>query len=284
MSFWKLQQQQSLAAHPGAREAEEAGGSRREISTLGEDSPLCQTLQGDGSGVQAGRRGGRRLGVGEESCVLCMGCGRLEPHPCKHSIFPSPPLSLPDFPCGAAWRFHGDPEQCLLLGCISGLACFCHFPLSVLLLQTHKEDWLSRRIKNLLGDWDSKVLLSRESPLIPVWIPEKPKSQSQASSHRLASRVTNPYQDTERESSAQPRDLTAHPKQNYVDGGEGCSNQRSEGTAPQSKILPEPVKVSAIVGASVVGSASRPWEQHMEPAWLVAQPAQSSKALGSQVH
>ncbi|TRZ21573.1 hypothetical protein HGM15179_005553 [Zosterops borbonicus] len=108
--------------------------------------------------------------------------------------------------------------------------------------KTHKEDWLSRRIKNLLGDWDSKVLLSRESPLIPVWIPEKPKSQSQASSHRLASRVTNPYQDTERESSAQPRDLTAHPKQNYVGSEEGCSNQRSEGTAPQSKILPEPVK------------------------------------------
>lgn len=117
---------------------------------------------------------------------------------------------------------------------------------SVLLLQTNKEDELSRRIKNLLGHWDSRVLLSHESPLNPKWIPEKPKSRSQTSSHKPAFRMTNPY---ERKSSLESLDLRPYPKQNYDHSIEGRSNQRSEAKGPQSKILPEPVKVSAIVGA-----------------------------------
>lgn len=48
VSFWKLQQQQSLAPHSGAREAEEAGGSRREISTIIEGNAFLPCKKRDG--------------------------------------------------------------------------------------------------------------------------------------------------------------------------------------------------------------------------------------------
>ncbi|XP_037991586.1 AF4/FMR2 family member 1-like [Motacilla alba alba] len=108
--------------------------------------------------------------------------------------------------------------------------------------KTDKEDELSRRIKNLLGDEDSKVLLSHESPLNPIWSPKKPKSNLQAPSHRPASSKTNPYEDIWRESSPESLDITPNPEQNYDDSNEGLSNWRSEAKAPQSEILPEPVK------------------------------------------
>ncbi|CAN8209298.1 unnamed protein product [Coccothraustes coccothraustes] len=108
--------------------------------------------------------------------------------------------------------------------------------------KTDKEDELSRRIKNLLGDEDSKVLLSHESPLNPTWIPKKPRSNSQAPSHRLASSKTNPYEDIWRESSPESLDITRNPEQNYNDSNEDLSNQSDQAKAPQSKILPEPVK------------------------------------------
>ncbi|XP_023804212.1 AF4/FMR2 family member 1-like isoform X2 [Cyanistes caeruleus] len=107
--------------------------------------------------------------------------------------------------------------------------------------KTYKEDELSRRIKNLLGDQDSKVLLSHESPLNPIWIPNKPKAQSQSHSHRPASRKTNPYEDRWRECSTQSLEHTPNPERNY-DSHDSLSDRGSEGKAPQCKILPEPVK------------------------------------------
>ncbi|XP_077033036.1 uncharacterized protein LOC129121064 [Agelaius phoeniceus] len=108
--------------------------------------------------------------------------------------------------------------------------------------KTNKEDALSRRIKNLLGEWDPRMLLSHESPLIPIWIPKQPKSNSQAASHRPASSKTNPYEDIWNESSPESLDIAPNPEQNYKDRNEGLSNQRSEAKASQSGILPELVK------------------------------------------
>ncbi|XP_064256934.1 AF4/FMR2 family member 1-like [Passer domesticus] len=108
--------------------------------------------------------------------------------------------------------------------------------------KTDKEDELSRRIKNLLGDEDSKVLLSHESPLNPGWIPKKPQSNLQASSHRPASSKTNPCEDIWRESSPESLSTRPKPEQNYGASNEGLSNGRSEAKAPQSEIFLEPVK------------------------------------------
>ncbi|XP_068044191.1 AF4/FMR2 family member 4-like isoform X2 [Anomalospiza imberbis] len=109
--------------------------------------------------------------------------------------------------------------------------------------KTDKEDELSRRIKNLLGNVDSKMLLSHESSLIPIWIPKKPKIKSQTQSHRPASSKTNPYEDIRKESSRESLGLPPNPEPSRDDSDKGHSNQRSEAKAPQSKILPEPVKV-----------------------------------------
>ncbi|XP_041267827.1 AF4/FMR2 family member 1-like [Onychostruthus taczanowskii] len=108
--------------------------------------------------------------------------------------------------------------------------------------KTHKEDELSRCIKNLLGDEDAKVLLSHESPLNPTGIPKKPQSNSQAPSHRPASSRTNPSEDIWRESSPQSLGTTPKPELSYGASNEGLSNGRSEVKAPQSEILPEPVQ------------------------------------------
>ncbi|XP_068044189.1 AF4/FMR2 family member 4-like isoform X1 [Anomalospiza imberbis] len=108
--------------------------------------------------------------------------------------------------------------------------------------KTDKEDELSRRIKNLLGNVDSKMLLSHESSLIPIWIPKKPKIKSQTQSHRPASSKTNPYEDIRKESSRESLGLPPNPEPSRDDSDKGHSNQRSEAKAPQSKILPEPVK------------------------------------------
>lgn len=162
------------------------------------------------------------------------------------------------------------------------LGVFLSFPLSVVLLQTDKEDELSRRVKNVLGDGDSKALLSHESPLNLIWIPRKSKSQSQTLRHQQTCSKTKPCEDIWGESSPESPDLPPRPEQN-CDSDEGPSNWKAEAEAEQSQLLPEPVKVSAVVGGSVVGSPSRPREQHTGPAWLGAQPRQSSKALGSQV-
>ncbi|RMC13527.1 hypothetical protein DUI87_08603 [Hirundo rustica rustica] len=194
-----------------------------------------------------------------------MGCGRLEPNPCKHSIFPSAPLSLPNFPCGDAWRLHEDPEPCLLLGWISCLGCLCHFPLSVLLLQTDKEDELSWHIKNLLGDVGSKVLLSHEAPLNPLWIPKKPKPKSRSCSHRPASRKTSPYADIWRESSPESLDLTPNPEQTYDDSNEGHSKQRSEAKAAPSKILPGPVQAKKPMDEPLIEDILREMSSSLPP-------------------
>ncbi|XP_068044222.1 AF4/FMR2 family member 4-like isoform X3 [Anomalospiza imberbis] len=112
--------------------------------------------------------------------------------------------------------------------------------------KTDKEDELSRRIKNLLGNVDSKMLLSHESSLIPIWIPKKPKIKSQTQSHRPASSKTNPYEDIRKESSRESLGLPPNPEPSRDDSDKGHSNQRSEAKAPQSKILPEPVKGSPV--------------------------------------
>ncbi|RMC13639.1 hypothetical protein DUI87_08716 [Hirundo rustica rustica] len=142
--------------------------------------------------------------------------------------------------------------------------------------KTDKEDELSRRMKNLLGDVGSKVLLSHESPGNPVWIPEKPKPKSHSSSHRPASSKTNPYADIWRESSPESLDLTPNPEQTYDDSDEGHSKQRSEVKAAPSKILPGPVKpilhvyVQSIEGILKVGalqyqmSTGKPLQIHEE--------------------
>lgn len=135
----------------------------------------------------------------------------------------------------------------------------------------------------MLGDEDSRVFLGNESPLNLIWIPRKCKSMSRTDRHQQTSSKTNPCEDIWRKSYSESPDLPPNPEQNN-DSDEGPSNWKAEVKAGQSQILPEPVKVSAVVGGSVVGSPSRPREQHTGPAWLVAQPPQSSKALGSQVH
>ncbi|RMC13521.1 hypothetical protein DUI87_08597 [Hirundo rustica rustica] len=88
----------------------------------------------------------------------------------------------------------------------------------------------------------SKVLLSHEAPLNPLWIPKKPKPKSRSRSHRPASRKTSPYADIWRESSPESLDLTPNPEQTYDDSNEGHSKQRSEAKAAPSKILPGPVQ------------------------------------------
>lgn len=119
---------------------------------------------------------------------------------------------------------------------------------SILVLQTDKEDELSRRIKRVLGDYDPRKIPIYYTLLDPIWIPKNPKSDSQAHSHRPASSKTNPYKDIRRESSRESLGIAPNPEQNYNDSNKGLSNRRSEAKAPQSEILPELVKVSSVVG------------------------------------
>ncbi|RMC13539.1 hypothetical protein DUI87_08615 [Hirundo rustica rustica] len=131
--------------------------------------------------------------------------------------------------------------------------------------KTDKEDELSWHIKNLLGDVGSKVLLSHEAPLNPLWIPKKPKPKSRSCSHRLASRKTSPYADIWRESSPESLDLTPNPEQTYDDSNEGHSKQRSEAKAAPSKILPGPVQAKKPMDEPLIEDILREMSSSLPP-------------------
>ncbi|XP_053831161.1 AF4/FMR2 family member 1-like isoform X1 [Vidua macroura] len=140
--------------------------------------------------------------------------------------------------------------------------------------KTNKEDELSRRIKKVLRNVDPKFLfLVHDSPLIPLWIPKKPKIKSQTQSHRPASSKTNPYEDIWRESSPESLDLT--PEQSYDACDTDLSKQRSEAKAPQSEILPEPVKKKKLIDVPSTGKTLKVVEK---PSSSLASP----RALQSQ--
>ncbi|KAL2304749.1 hypothetical protein Nmel_006703 [Mimus melanotis] len=114
--------------------------------------------------------------------------------------------------------------------------------------KTNEEGELSRRVKQLLGEWDSSLIPWQEPSPSPLWFPEKSKSESQTCSSGLVSRKTNPNEDIRKEFSLQSLDLKPDTEQNSNVCNEVVSKQRSEAKALPSKILPEPVKKKKPIG------------------------------------